>query len=210
MDNKNKVLIVDDDTVLLKMAGEILRSNYEVSCVKSGYDAVKLLKTDYMPDILLLDIDMPGLNGFDTLALLREIEDARDIPVVFLTGVAKTEAELKGLSSGAVDYITKPFIKEILLARLKIHLENGNRLRQFSMQEKNRQEARLDEERLERAAAGLSDTEKKILRLIALGYTNQEIGEALHYSYNYVKKVVATIYEKKYVSKRSELKKLFL
>jgi DNA-binding response OmpR family regulator len=207
---KNAVLIVDDDPVLLKMAGEILRDDYAVSCAKSGYEAVDLLQMDYRPDIILLDIDMPGLSGFGTLTALREIEDAQDIPIVFLTGVTKTEAELKGLSCGAVDYITKPFIKEILLARLKVHLENGKRLRQLNMMEKNKQEIRIDEEKFERTSAGLSDTEKKILRLIALGYTNQEIGESLHYSYNYVKKVVGTIYEKKYVSKRSELKKLFL
>ena len=210
LENKNAVLIVDDDPALLKMAGEILRGDYAVSCVKSGYEAVALLQTDYMPDIILLDIDMPGLSGFDTLTALREIEDAQDIPVVFLTGVTKTEAELKGLSCGAVDYITKPFIKEILLARLKVHLGNGKRLRQLSMMDKNRQEIRIDEDKFEQRSVGLSDTEKKVLRLIALGYTNQEIGEALHYSYNYVKKVVGTIYEKKYVNKRSELKKLFL
>ena len=210
LEDKNTILIVDDDPALLKMAGEILRGNYAVSCVKSGCEAVALLQTDYLPDIILLDIDMPELNGFDTLTALREIENAQDIPIVFLTGVTRTEAELKGLSCGAVDYITKPFIKEILLARLKVHLENGKRLRQLSIVEKNRQEIRIDEGKFERTSAGLSDTEKKVSRLIALGYTNQEIGDALHYSYNYVKKVVATIYEKKYVSKRSELKKLFL
>lgn len=210
LEDKNTILIVDDDPALLKMAGEILRGNFAVSCVKSGCEAVALLQTDYMPDIILLDIDMPELNGFDTLTALREIENAQDIPIVFLTGVTRTEAELKGLSCGAVDYITKPFIKEILLARLKVHLENGKRLRQLSIVEKNRQEIRIDEGKFEQTSAGLNDTEKKVLRLIVLGYTNQEIGEALHYTYNYVKKVVATIYEKKYVSKRSELKKLFL
>ena len=210
LEDKNTILMVDDDPALLKMAGEILRGNYAVSCVKSGCEAVALLQTDYMPDIILLDIDMPELNGFDTLTALREIENAQDIPIVFLTGVTRTEAELKGLSCGAVDYITKPFIKEILLARLKVHLENGKRLRQLSIVEKNRQEIRIDEGKFEQTSAGLNDTEKKVLRLIVLGYTNQEIGEALHYTYNYVKKVVATIYEKKYVSKRSELKKLFL
>jgi DNA-binding response OmpR family regulator len=210
LEAKNAVLIIDDDPALLKMAGEILKDYYAVSCVKSGYEAVVLLQTDYMPDIILLDIDMPGLSGFDTMTALREMEDMQDIPIVFLTGVTKMETELKGLSCGAVDYITKPFIKEILLARLKVHLESGKRLRQLSMTEINRQEIRIDEEIFEQISAGLSDTEKKILRLIALGYTNQEIGEALCYSYNYVKKVVGTIYEKKYVSKRSELKKLFL
>lgn len=210
MDNKNAVLIVDDDPALLKMAGELLKNDYAVSCVKSGSDALALLATDYIPDIILLDVDMPEMSGFDTLAKLRETEDIQDVPVVFLTGANQPASELKGLASGAVDYITKPFIKEILLARLKVHLENGRRLRQLSMMERNGQEGRIDEKKFERAAVDLSDTERKMLRLVALGYTNQEIGEALNYSCNYVKKVVGVIYEKKCVGKRSELKKLLL
>lgn len=210
MENKSAVLIIDDDLALLKMAGEVLRSSYAVSCVKSGNEAIDLLQTDFLPDIILLDIDMPELCGFDTLKAIREIEDLQEVPIVFLTGVSKTEVELKGLSSGAVDYITKPFNKEILLARLKVHIENGKRLRLLNKREIGSQENRVDNIKFEKASAGLNDTEVKIMRLIALGYTNQEIGEELHYSYNYVKKVVGTIYEKKNVGKRSELKKLFL
>lgn len=210
MERKNMILIVDDDLTLLKMAGEILNGIYSVSLVKSGYEAIELLRTDYVPDIILLDIDMPEMNGFETLKALQNMEDCQGIPVVFLTGMHQAESELEGLSCGAVDYITKPFVKEILLARLKVHIENGKRLRQLSAMAQNRQELRIDEEKFEQISDGLSDTEKKILRLIVLGYTNQEIGETLHYSYNYVKKVVGTIYEKKYVRKRSELKKMFL
>ena len=210
MENKNAVLIIDDDPALLKMAGEILRNDYAVSCVKSGYEAIALLKTDYMPDVILLDVDMPGLSGFDTLERIREAEDAQDIPVLFLTGALQPESELKGLSSGAVDYITKPFIKEILLARLRVHLENGKRLRQLSMLEKNAQKNMIDEKKFRMFACELSDTEKKVLRFIALGYTNQEIADALSYSYNYIKKVTAIIYEKKCVSKRGEIKKMLV
>lgn len=210
MEDKNAVLIIDDDLALLKMAGEILRSTYAVSCVKSGQEAINLLHTDYRPDIILLDIDMPELCGFETLRALQGIEGVREVPVVFLTGVDKIEAELEGLSSGAVDYITKPFVKEILLARLKVHLENGKRLRQLNRKEKDSQNNRIDDYKFQQFSKDLSDTEIRVMRLIALGYTNQEIGEELYYSYNYVKKVVAAIYEKKQVSKRSELKKLFI
>lgn len=210
MENKNAVLIIDDDPALLRMAGEILRNHYAVSCVKSGQEAIALLQTDYMPDIILLDIEMPGISGFETLPALRNIKDMWNVPIIFLTGVTNTEAELKGLSCGAVDYITKPFIKEILLARLKVHLETGRKVKQFSETKKNDKEARIDEKRYEILAMDLTTTERKVFRLIALGYSNQEIGEELHYSYNYVKKVVGVIYGKKYVRKRSELKKLFL
>lgn len=205
MADKNSVLIVDDDPVLLKMAGEMLRKDYLVSCVKSGQAAIRLLQADYSPDIILMDVDMPCLNGFDTLLALREREKTQDIPVLFLTGVTKTEAELKGLSCGAVDYIRKPFVGEVLLARMRVHLENGKRIRKGT----ESISGGIDEEKFRRISSDLSDTEKKILRLAALGYTNQEIGEALCYSYNYVKKVVGIIYEKKNVNRRSDLKKLF-
>jgi DNA-binding NarL/FixJ family response regulator len=210
MENKDAVLIVDDDPALLYMAGEILKERYAVSFAKSGFEMLSLLEDDYMPDIILLDVDMPGINGFDTLKALRDIEDARDIPVIFLTGANQPESELRGLSSGAADYVTKPFIKEILLARLSVHIENGKRLRQLSMIEKNQLESGIDEVKFEAFVKDFTETERKVMRLIALGYTNQEIADALHYTYNYVKKVAGIIYEKKCVSKRSELKKLFV
>ncbi len=151
---------------------------------------------------------MPELDGFDTLAALREIDDVQDVPVVFISGMDRPEVELKGLSFGAVDYIIKPFVKEILLARIRVHLENGRRLRLLRMMEKSEYSGWLDVNKFESAAIGLTETEKKIMRLIALGYTNQEIGQELNYSYNYVKKVAGIIYEKKSVNKRSDLKRL--
>ncbi len=209
MQNKSEVLIIDDDPAILKMTGEILRSDYVVSCVKSGAEAIALLSNEYLPDIILLDIDMPGLNGYDTLLRLQEMEDVRDIPVIYLTIMTQTEAELKGLSYGAVDYITKPFVKNILLARIKVHLENGRRLRRLSIIEKKEQNGGLDEEQFNKATADLTDTEKRIFRLILLGYTNQEIAQELYYSHGYVKKVAGIIYEKKQVNKRNDLIKLF-
>jgi DNA-binding response OmpR family regulator len=204
MQGKQSILIVDDDPALLKMAGEFLRRDYAVSCAKSGYEALSLIKGDCAPDLILLDVDMPGMNGFHTLRLLRQTTSARDIPVVFLTGVNTPDAELEGLSTGAVDYITKPFRREILVARLKNHLENGLRLRQ----ENTAEAGRLDEQKIREFSRDLNETETRVLRLIALGYTNQEISDALNYSYNYVKKVVGVIYEKKCISKRSEIKRM--
>jgi DNA-binding response OmpR family regulator len=155
-----------------------------------------------LPDIILLDVDMPGMNGFETLRKLREYDAAADIPVVYLTGVNTPDAELEGLTAGGVDYIEKPFVREILLARLKIHLENSLRIR------KERENGRLDEKKLSDFSKDLSETESKVVHLLALGYTNKEISETLNYSYNYAKKVVGVIYEKKCISKRSEIKKL--
>lgn len=209
MENKPSVLIVDDDFTLLKMASEMLRYKYFVSCVTSGEEAITLMSSNLIPDIILLDIEMPNMNGFETLKYLRKIEDAEEIPVVFLTGITETEAELKGFLSGAVDYITKPFVKDILLARIHVHLENGKRLRQLSIIEKKEKNGGLDEKEFEKNTKLFTNTEKNILRLILMGYSNQEIAQELNYTYNYVKKVVGIIYEKKYVNKRNDLIKLF-
>lgn len=209
MENKPSVLIIDDDFTLLKMASEILRYEYAVSCVTSGEEALALMSEDFMPDVILLDVEMPVMNGFETLERLRGMEDAEDVPVIFLTGVNKTEAQLRGFSSGAVDYITKPFVRDILLARVRVHLENGRRLRQLSIIEKKGKNGGLDEKEFKKNSETLTNTEKKILRLILMGYSNQEIAQELNYTYNYVKKVVGIIYEKKYVNKRSDLIRLF-
>lgn len=207
---KNAVLIVDDDTALLKMGEELLSDEYEVSIAKSGEQALKLLSSGFMPDIVLLDINMPGMDGYQTLERMHDIEDMLDIPVVFLTGVADNAAEVRGLSMGAVDYVTKPFVREILLARIKVHLEGGQRRKQLRQQKKTAFDPMIDEDAYSKLASQLTDTEQKIARLLLLGYTNQEIGEELHYSYAYVKKVVATIFSKAGVNKRYELRRMFV
>ena len=192
----NKVLVVDDDMMLLKMAEELLKSEYEVTLAKSGEAALGLIAGDYIPDIVLLDIDMPRMNGYDTLKKIREWNEY--IPVIFLTGLTETEYELRGLTSGAVDYVVKPFVKEILLARLKIHIEAGKKSRDF------------DPEKLKRLTMLLTDTEMSVAKLAAQGYTNTEIAEKLCYSYHYVKKVTAGIFEKLEINKRNELRKMLV
>lgn len=191
-----KVLVVDDDLMLLKMAEELLKSEYTVLLANSGQEALDLIAEGHLPDIILLDINMPKMNGYETLLKLREAD--KEIPVIFLTGLTETEHELKGLTSGAVDYITKPFIKEILLARLRIHLAVYQKSRTF------------DSEKEERLSLLLSETELSIARLMALGYTNTEIAEKLNYSYNYVKKLCSSIYEKLEISKRHEIRSFLI
>lgn len=208
--NKYTVLVVDDDSALRQMATKILCGEYEVCCAESGEAAFEMLETDCFPDIILLDIYMPGLSGFETLEKLRESEQASDIPVIFLTGIGTQESELRGMSSGAVDYIRKPFVREILLARIRIHLENGRKIREISRSEKDRQGDMIDRVKFDRETKDFTDTEKKMARLLVLGYSYQEIADTLHYTHNYVRKVASVIYEKKFINKRSELKKLFI
>ncbi|GHV45890.1 hypothetical protein AGMMS49546_32850 [Spirochaetia bacterium] len=114
--DKDSILIVDDDITLLEMASELLGETYQVSSAKSGKQALELLEKGFVPDIILLDIAMPLMDGYTTFEKIRALPPAQDIPVVFLTGLSETGSELKGLEIGAADYIVKPFVREILLA----------------------------------------------------------------------------------------------
>lgn len=117
------VLVVDDDVANLRMAIRILGAeNMRVSCVKSGAEAVKFLQ-DSRPDIILLDIHMPVMDGFDTLKAIRDNTSASDIPVIFLTADDDNDMETKGLKAGAMDFIRKPFLPEVFLMRVRHTIE---------------------------------------------------------------------------------------
>lgn len=113
------ILVVDDDTSNLKMANRILsQEKMRVSCLKSGEDAIKFLQEN-RPDLILLDIHMPGMDGFETIAAIRENKATADIPVIFLTADDDTGTETKGLKAGAMDFIKKPFVPEVFLLRVR-------------------------------------------------------------------------------------------
>lgn len=117
------VLVVDDDTSNLKMASYILgKEQMRVSCLKSGEDAVQFLKKN-KTDLILLDIHMSGMDGFQTMKAIREIEEAADIPVIFLTADDDSNTEKRGLEVGAVDFIKKPFVPEVFLLRVQHTIE---------------------------------------------------------------------------------------
>lgn len=113
------ILVVDDDPANLTMASRILSDEgFRVSCVKSGEAAVKFLKFN-KPELILLDVHMPGMDGFETLAAIRENGDAADIPVAFLTADDDDGTADKGRQAGVADVLKKPFVPEELLPHLK-------------------------------------------------------------------------------------------
>ncbi|MCH5344402.1 MAG: response regulator [Acetatifactor sp.] len=119
----NWIMVVDDDKMNLQMASRILTSEkMRVSCLKSGEDAIKFLQVN-KPDLILLDVHMPGMDGFETIAAIKQNEATADIPVVFLTADDDVEAEKKGLGFGAMDFIKKPFVPEELLLRVRHTIE---------------------------------------------------------------------------------------
>jgi putative two-component system response regulator len=119
--DKSRILVVDDNLSSLKQIGAQLGEHYEVSLAKSGSLALQICMQE-KPDIILLDIEMPEMDGFEVLKRLRLNRYLGSIPVIFLTGNHDTETEVRGLQSGARDFITKPVEKSILLHRLELHL----------------------------------------------------------------------------------------
>ena len=116
------IFIVDDSDTNLIMAETALESKYRVMTMPSAAKMFSLLKR-LIPDLILLDIEMPDMNGLDALKKLKSVSSWVDIPVVFLTGRSDTEAEVQGFELGAVDFITKPFSESVLVNRIKTHLD---------------------------------------------------------------------------------------
>ena len=120
------ILVVDDTTTNLEIVFEILTNvGFEVATEMDGKRAIKQAES-ILPDLILLDVMMPGIDGFETCKKLKQNSATCDIPVIFMTANSDTDSKVTGLSIGAVDYITKPFHEEELLARIKTHLQLRN------------------------------------------------------------------------------------
>ncbi|MDR2531873.1 MAG: response regulator [Oscillospiraceae bacterium] len=115
---KNSVLIVDDQNTNIMALTNILNTDYTIYAAKSGEAAIKAAKKR-LPDVILLDIIMPGMDGYDVLAVLKSSEKTQNIPVIFISGLSNAVDEEKGLTLGAADYISKPFNSEIIRLRVQ-------------------------------------------------------------------------------------------
>jgi diguanylate cyclase (GGDEF)-like protein len=124
---KNTLLIVDDENVNLKVLNHILENEYVIYTAKNGIDAIEKAR-EYKPDLILLDILMPEMDGYQTLTAIRENEEIKKIPVIFITGLDSDEDEEKGLSLDAADYITKPFSAAIVKLRVQHQIRIINQL----------------------------------------------------------------------------------
>jgi DNA-binding response OmpR family regulator len=117
------ILIVDDDEMSLKYLSSLLKNyGYTTITVQSGLEALQQLDIG-IPHLILLDVVMPDMDGYETCRKIKERPDTMDIPVIFLTGRNYVEDLVKGFESGGIDYIIKPFLKEELLLRIKTHVE---------------------------------------------------------------------------------------
>ncbi|CAK0778272.1 putative cyclic di-GMP phosphodiesterase VC_1348 [Gammaproteobacteria bacterium] len=122
--NRPTILIVDDTPDNLARISLLLKGSYHVRVAKNGEKALNYLRNNDNPDLILLDIMMPGMSGYDVIRELKANPATSHIPVIFLTGANTAEDEKQGLDLGAADYITKPISPPIMLARVKTQLEN--------------------------------------------------------------------------------------
>lgn len=120
---KPRILIVDDAIENIKMLAQSLKTDYNVSFATNGKDALKIAFSEDSCDLILLDIMMPGMSGYDVCKVLKEDKKTQNIPVIFITSMDAEEDEARGLEIGAVDYITKPFSNAIVKARVRTHIK---------------------------------------------------------------------------------------
>ena len=194
----NRILIVDDDKTALDMMVQALQPFYEVSAAASGSAALRLLSRESLPDLILLDIDMPGMNGYDVLRSLQQSDSLKHIPVVFLTGLTDEQAEMKGLSKNVLDYLKKPVGMRVLLMRVQHYL---------NLTAARADTGALDREMLSSLPESLTEREQDVARLMAQFRSDREISEMLNISMPYTKKLVGIVKEKLGLEKRGDIRR---
>src|SRR5450631_543496 len=116
------VLLVDDEPANIQIVNSILKDTYKIRIATNGAKALELANQDPAPDLILLDVMMPGMDGYEVCTRLKGVAETRDIPVIFLTGQTQIDDETRGFEVGAVDYIHKPFSPAVVQARVRTHL----------------------------------------------------------------------------------------
>lgn len=119
---KKVVLVVDDAPANIRVVNEILHDSYKVRVATNGTKALEMASSEPTPDLILLDVVMPGIDGYEVCAQLKSRPGTQDIPVIFLTGQTESTDETRGFAAGAVDYIHKPFSPAVVAARVQTHL----------------------------------------------------------------------------------------
>ena len=128
MDKKNSILIVDDEVANIRLLSNILGPEYKLFAVTNGPDAIETAEK-HLPDIILLDVIMPDMDGYAVIAALKNSDKTKNIPVVFITGLGAASDEEKGLEYGAADYVAKPFSPMVVKHRVRNQVQNINKHR---------------------------------------------------------------------------------
>lgn len=195
MSDLAKILLVDDNPKYL--AGVLPFYGYDLKCVSDGVQALSVLDSGEFFDIVLLDVMMPNMNGWDTLKTIRKNSKTKDIPVIMLTAVNEDQKMISGLKIGADDYIVKPFILPNLLARIEAVLRRANR---------NKQVLKPENVTINQADNfnSLTKREKDVLLLVTQGESNKSIADKLVLSEVTVKSHLNSIFKKLNVTNRTQ------
>lgn len=122
MNKRSKILVVDDDSVNIRVITAALKDDYDILFALNAQDAIRQLR-EVKPDLILLDVMMPEVSGFDLCVMIKADDNFADLPIIFLTALDSTDGELQGLKLGGVDYITKPVNFSLLKQRIRNHLD---------------------------------------------------------------------------------------
>lgn len=201
-------MIIDDDELVLNSLKKQLKG-YNLFTSKSPEESLLLLKVGNLtPDLILCDIIMPEMNGFEFVKILRENSDLLHIPVMFITGFPEDERRLKSLELGALDYLTKPFRKEELLLKVRNILEYQERL-------KNRIIVNLDKKNTDKIESNFSQyditlQEREIIKLLVYNkMIYKEIAYEMNISLRTVESHIANVYKKMNINSKKELISFF-
>ena len=190
-----KILLVDDNPKFLE---DVLPFyGYEVKCAHNGVECLEILNSDELFDLVLLDIMMPKMDGWETLKNIRKTPICKDIPVIMLTAVNEDQKMVTGLKIGADDYITKPFVLPNLLARIEAVLRRSRTIQNKS------QKSNVTINQINQFNS-LTRREKDVLLLVTQGENNKSIAEKLVVSEITVKSHLNNIFKKLNVSNRTQ------
>ncbi|MEM8829222.1 MAG: response regulator [Cyanobacteria bacterium P01_G01_bin.19] len=161
--NSRSILIVDDNHNNLEVLSETLtRAGFQVSVAIDGENALEQIEY-YKPELILLDVMMPGIDGYQTCQRIKSNPNTFDIPIIFMTALSDTEHKVRGFALGAVDYITKPFQREEVLARVRVQLQLRNLARTLEGQNRTLKKEILQRERVEDSLTKLNqELEKRV------------------------------------------------
>ncbi len=202
--NRNRIMVIDDDSETLKLMINQLEALYDTEGFSSGEDALEALKCakgGRLPDLILLDISMKGMDGYEVLDHLKGNEKYRKIPVVFLTGMTDEVSECRGLEMDVVDYLKKPVPGKVLFARIQHYLD---------LYSDTGTKGQLNEYMLEALSSPLTPREHEVAKLMAEFRSDREISEILFISMPYTKKLVASVKEKLLIEKRGDIRKYLI